>query len=260
MMTSILRAPLVDPRLETREKVHRTSLASTNKSSLPPGGATEICKPQYRAHTSIMAPSRTSTIKNPKARKSATSGPSSKSKSKITKRPPAKQVKTKPGVHSGKASQSGKPSTRRKKIYSAKDLNLPALNMITPVAAPENPTNLAKRGGAGKKKNKIYIDDEEGMRTILAMVTAEKEGQIESKLMRARQLEEVREARKAEMERRKEGRKEELEGVKDSLKKGKRRREKGDGDGGGKTKNGVGKVGDGKDRVKSKSKKKVSFA
>ncbi|KAJ9612528.1 60S ribosomal subunit assembly/export protein [Cladophialophora chaetospira] len=200
-----------------------------------------------------MAPSRTSTIKNPKARKPSTSGPPFKSnfKSKITKRAPAKQVKTKPGVHSGTVSQQGKPSARKKKVYSAKELDLPALNMITPVAAPENPTNLAKRGGTGKKKNKIYIDDEEGMRTILAMVTAEKEGQIESKLMRARQLEEVREARRAEMERRKEGRREELEGVKEGLKKGKKRRDKKDGEKGG---DGVGKVKDGK------SKKKVSFA
>ena len=123
--------------------------------------------------------------------------------------------------------------------------------MITPVTAPENPTNLAKRGGTGKKKNKIYIDDEEGMRTILAMVTAEKEGQIESKLVRARQLEEVREARRAEMERRKEGRREELEGVKEGLKKGKKRSDKKDSENGG---DGGGKVKDGK------SKKRVSFA
>jgi 60S ribosomal subunit assembly/export protein LOC1 len=168
---------------------------------------------------------KTATKKNPKARKSATAGPS-KSKSKVAKRPPPKQVKTKPGVHSGTASQTGKPSKRKQKTYSAKDLNLPALNMITPVSAPENPTNLAHRGGTGKKKNKIFIDDEESMRTILAMVTAEKEGQIESKLVRARQLEEVREARRAEMERRKEGKKEELEGVKKELKKGKKRRDR----------------------------------
>lgn len=36
--------------------------------------------------------------------------------------------------------------------------------------------------------------------TILAMVNAEKEGQIESKMMKARQLEEIREARKKEAE------------------------------------------------------------
>jgi hypothetical protein len=36
--------------------------------------------------------------------------------------------------------------------------------------------------------------------TIFAMVNAEKEGQIESKIMKARQLEEIREAKKKEAE------------------------------------------------------------
>ena len=36
--------------------------------------------------------------------------------------------------------------------------------------------------------------------TILAMVNAEKEGQIESKMMKARQLEEIREAKRKEAE------------------------------------------------------------
>lgn len=36
--------------------------------------------------------------------------------------------------------------------------------------------------------------------TILAMVNAEQEGQIESKMMKARQMEEIREARKKEAE------------------------------------------------------------
>ena len=138
-------------------------------------------------------------------------------------------MKTKPGSHSN-TSASNKPSlsskAKKKKIYTAKELNLPALNMISPVTAPENPTNLAQRGGAGKKKNKIYIDDVEGMKTILAMVTAEKEGMIESKIARARQLEEVREARRAEMEKRKESRKEVVEGVKRGLKKGRKGKEK----------------------------------
>ncbi|OAP56840.1 hypothetical protein AYL99_08952 [Fonsecaea erecta] len=160
-----------------------------------------------------------SSAKNPKARKSATTGPSRKS-NKIAKRPPPKQVKTRPGVHSQTAVQAAKPSKRSQKTYSDKDLNLPSLNMITPVSAPENPTNHSRRGGTGKKKNKIYIDDEESMRTILAMVNAEKEGQIESKLIKARQMEEIREARRKEMEKRKETKKEELEGVKKGLKKG----------------------------------------
>jgi 60S ribosomal subunit assembly/export protein LOC1 len=46
--------------------------------------------------------------------------------------------------------------------------------------------------------------------TILAMVQAEKEGNIESKMIRARQMEEIREARKAEADKREAGRKEKL--------------------------------------------------
>lgn len=62
------------------------------------------------------------------------------------------------------------------------------------------------------------------MMTILAMVNAEKEGQIESKMMKARQLEEIREARKKEMEARQAEKKSKLDSVKDSIrnkKKGK---------------------------------------
>ncbi|OAL37769.1 hypothetical protein AYO20_02946 [Fonsecaea nubica] len=190
--------------------------------------------------------------RSPKAHKSGSAGPLKKSK--ITKRPPPKQVKTKPGVHSQTSAQATKPSKRKQKTYSDKDLDLPALNMITPVSAPENPTNHSRRGGTGKKKNKIYIDDEESMRTILAMVNAEKEGQIESKLMKARQMEEIREARRKEMEKRKESKREELEGVKNGLKKGKKKRKSHDG----------GMVArddpEGNGEGKPKTKKRVSFA
>ncbi len=37
--------------------------------------------------------------------------------------------------------------------------------------------------------------EQESMLTILAMVNADKDGQIESKMMKARQMEEIREAR-----------------------------------------------------------------
>ena len=48
--------------------------------------------------------------------------------------------------------------------------------------------------------------------TILAIVNAEKEGQIESKMMKSRQMEEIREARKKEAEARQEHRKSKLVG------------------------------------------------
>ena len=51
---------------------------------------------------------------------------------------------------------------------------------------------------------------QEGMMTILSMVNAEKEGQIESKMMKARQLEEIREARRKEAEARQEQKKSKL--------------------------------------------------
>lgn len=46
--------------------------------------------------------------------------------------------------------------------------------------------------------------------TILAMVNAEKEGQIESKMMKARQMEEIREARRKEAEAKQEQKKSKL--------------------------------------------------
>ena len=55
--------------------------------------------------------------------------------------------------------------------------------------------------------------------TILAIVNAEKEGQIESKMMKARQMEEIREARRKEAEARQEKKNEKLEDVKKAMKK-----------------------------------------
>ncbi len=46
--------------------------------------------------------------------------------------------------------------------------------------------------------------------TILAIVNANKEGQIESKMMKSRQMEEIRDARKKEAEERQEQRKSKL--------------------------------------------------
>jgi 60S ribosomal subunit assembly/export protein LOC1 len=57
------------------------------------------------------------------------------------------------------------------------------------------------------------------MQTILALVNAEKEGEIESKMMRARQMEEIREARQKEAEAKEFARKQALEGKKDQLRK-----------------------------------------
>jgi 60S ribosomal subunit assembly/export protein LOC1 len=66
------------------------------------------------------------------------------------------------------------------------------------------------------------------MMTILAMVNADKEGQIESKMMKARQMEEIREARKAEAEKRQEMRKSKLDETKEGLRKKRKRNTAGD--------------------------------
>lgn len=64
--------------------------------------------------------------------------------------------------------------------------------------------------------------------TILAMVNAEKEGQIESKMMKARQLEEIREARKKEAEARQAQKKYKLESAKNAIRNNKKKRKGGD--------------------------------
>ena len=55
--------------------------------------------------------------------------------------------------------------------------------------------------------------------TILALVNADKEGQIESKLMKARQMEEIREARRKEAEQREQTKKSKLEETKNDIRK-----------------------------------------
>lgn len=141
---------------------------------------------------------------------------SAKTKSRVSskpKAPPPKQQKTKPAQG---------PAKKKRKIYTDKELGIPKLNMITPVGV-----DLPK----GKKKGKVFVDDQvhlpvafgswrgfvlmywasqESMMTILAIVNANKEGQIESKMMKSRQMEEIRAARRKEAEARQEQRKSKL--------------------------------------------------
>ena len=92
--------------------------------------------------------------------------------------------------------------------------------------------------------------------TILAMVNADKEGQIESKMMKARQMEEIREARKAEAEKRQEIRKAKLDETKEGIRK-KRKRPNGDD---GEKDNTRSEAAAGTKPLKLKKKKSVSFA
>ncbi|MCJ1393036.1 60S ribosomal subunit assembly/export protein [Xylographa bjoerkii] len=133
-----------------------------------------------------------------KVHKTTTRKPSTgASKSRVTKKvnlPPPKQQKTK-SVSMTLKNGAGK---KKRKVYTDKELGLPKLNMITPVGV---------EASRGKKRGKVFVDDAESMMTILAMVNADKEGQIESKMMKSRQMEEIREARKAEAEKREQMRK-----------------------------------------------------
>lgn len=112
------------------------------------------CKSQPRILT--MAPSRTSTVKSKHASKHAANKSGirnskqsgkpqgdgvSKSKKPKSKGPPPKPQKS-----------AGNLATLKKKrrVYTEKELGIPALNMITPIGV-EKPK--------GKKKGKVFVDD-----------------------------------------------------------------------------------------------------
>lgn len=88
------------------------------------------------------------------------------------------------------------------------------------------------------------------MNTIMSIVQAEKDGQIESKMIKARQMEEIREARQAEAEKKDQERQAKLEDVKQSLRKKRKRKGELDDDDNVKSMSSIG----------TKSKKKVAFA
>ncbi|KAG6356863.1 hypothetical protein INS49_014737 [Diaporthe citri] len=163
---------------------------------------------------------RTKTVKN----KHATRGSgikNSKAASKIENDPVVKAKKNKDGRKAPvKPGQLAKElqKKRKKKVYSEKELDIPELNMVTPIGV-EKPK--------GKKKGKVFVDDRESMNTILSMVQAEKDGQIESKMMKARHMEAIREARKQEAEKKAAERKERLDETKESLRKKRKRPERG---------------------------------
>ncbi|KAI1391022.1 uncharacterized protein F4822DRAFT_170352 [Hypoxylon trugodes] len=169
-----------------------------------------------------MAPSRTRTVKNKHAAnksgisssKSSKSGPSDGvSKPKRKGAPLSKQVRTKNAADLLKK--------KKKKVYTEKELGIPELNMVTPIGVTKP---------KGKKKGKVFVDDKESMSTILAMVQADKEGEIESKMIKARQMEEIREARRVEAEKKEDEKKTKLDQTKESLRKKRKRTNKPDGD------------------------------
>ncbi|KAK3308900.1 uncharacterized protein B0T15DRAFT_122133 [Chaetomium strumarium] len=203
-----------------------------------------------------MAPTRT--VKNkhaaPKAgsvggkdsKKSSSGGvPKTKGRSGSKAKAPAVQVKGRPNLPG-----LDKSKKKKQRIYTDKELGIPELNMVTPVGVTKP---------RGKKKGKVFVDDKESMATILALVQAEKEGQIESKLMRARQMEEIREARRIEAEKKEAERKAKLEDTKESLRRKRKRNKQGDGKTQDEDENIKDVIATGTNAIKSK-KKRVSFA
>jgi 60S ribosomal subunit assembly/export protein LOC1 len=142
--------------------------------------------------------------------KPSSSGPTSKAKKARSAKPAPKPTPQK--TKSKTDSLKKKPPHLR---YTEKELKVPQLNGIRP-AGVQKPPNA--------KKGKKFVDDKEQMNAIMAIVMAEKEGNIESKMMRARQLEEVREARRLEAEKRAESKKAGLEDRKQAIKDNKRKR------------------------------------
>ncbi|KIL84342.1 60s ribosomal subunit assembly export protein loc-1 [Fusarium avenaceum] len=200
-----------------------------------------------------MGVTRTKTIKNkhagpPGGAKSSkrSSGPEgsgfSKPKSKKPNgTPPSKQVKDK-----GREALLQKFKNPKKKKYTDEQLGIPELNTVTPVGVVKP---------RGKKKGKVFADDQETMTTIMALVQAEKDGQIESKMIKQRQMEEIREARKIEAEKKDQERKTKLEDTKNSLRKTRKRKSFGD-----EEENIKDFTTGGTKGAKGKGKKRVSFA
>jgi len=152
-------------------------------------------------------PSKPGKNSNKRGGKPVGSKSGSKSSSSGVSKPRSKSTPSKKGAPARKSIEqltkgiAKQPTKKKRRTYTEKELGIPALNMITPagVSKPK-----------GKKKGKVFVDDRESMMTILAMVNADKEGQIESKMMKARQLEEIRQARAKEMEARQAMRKDKL--------------------------------------------------
>ncbi|OAR02952.1 hypothetical protein LLEC1_07549 [Akanthomyces lecanii] len=205
-----------------------------------------------------MAPSRTRTMKNKHAapkgagkggKRSDTDGVSKPKPKKSTGPVTSKQVKDK--------SVSALFKKRKQRTYTEAELGIPALNTVTPVGVVKP---------KGQKKGKVFVDDrvrripkalatmQESMNTILSIVQAEKNGQIESKMIKARQMEEIREARRVEAEKKEEEKKSRLEDVKDSLRRKRKKKTSEEDD------DNVREFLSAGSRAKKGSKKKVAFA
>jgi 60S ribosomal subunit assembly/export protein LOC1 len=186
--------------------------------------------PKISQNYTTMAPAPT-TKSNKAPTRGGKSGPSKSvgpskggaGSSKIRKGSTSSSAKKPQGQVSGEQKKSksanshGQANKKKKKVYTAEQLGIPELNGIRPEGVTK-PPNM--------KKGKNFVDDNEGMAAIMAMVMAEKDGNIESKMLKARHLEELREAKKAEAEKRAQSKKETFEGRMESIKNDESRKKK----------------------------------
>ncbi|KAJ4340307.1 60S ribosomal subunit assembly/export protein [Didymella glomerata] len=132
----------------------------------------------------------------------------------ISKNRQKKLSLAKPGGEQKTKSNKKDANRKKKRVYTEAELDIPKLNSIVPagIAKPK-----------GQKKGKVFVDDPASMMAIMSIVNAQKEGHIESKIMRARQMEEIREAKRKEAEGRADEKKADFEERKKSLKKKRKR-------------------------------------
>lgn len=125
------------------------------------------------------------------SKKPSKSRPAGSAPSGISKRKAKSLSLAKPGGAQKSKSSSSNSNKPKKRVYTEKELDIPKLNGIIPagVAKPK-----------GQKKGKKFVDDPVSMMAIMSVVNAEKDKNVESKIMRARQLEEIREAKRKEAE------------------------------------------------------------
>ncbi|KZM25188.1 60S ribosomal subunit assembly/export protein [Ascochyta rabiei] len=167
-----------------------------------------------------MAPTKPSSKGKSGPKGKSAGGAASKSKARgkepegISKRKQKSLSLAKPGGAQKTKSFRTKDGKKKKRVYTEAELDIPKLNSIVPagIAKPK-----------GQKKGKIFVDDPASMMAIMSVVNAQKEGHIESKIMRSRQLEEIREAKRKEAEGRLDDKKADFEDRKQKLKKKRKR-------------------------------------
>ncbi|KAI4701741.1 60S ribosomal subunit assembly/export protein [Alternaria sp. Ai002NY15] len=203
-----------------------------------------LSKPSAKGKTSSKGKSgpAKSGANKPKAKSAKPTGSAPEG---ISKRKQKSMSLAKPGGQQKTKSVVSRDGRKKKRVYTEKELDIPALNGIIPAG-------IAKPKGV--KKGKKFVDDPASMMAIMSVVNAEKEGHLESKIAKARQLEEIREAKRKEAEARKSDKDQAFEERKQDLKK-KRKRHSEPGAGGNKDEGDKIKE---KDR-KFKQRKRVSF-